>query len=151
MTAFHDGTAVALIWLGALPTLLWWGDQLIRRTSLVVGGYIFACAALPGLLDSALPPISLFAVETLLFLFLMHLVYSADRKFPMILAAVALIGLIARALQQLSLVIAEFEMLTLTNEAGLLLLFALLVATAALARRNRIKQPETIAPEGSLR
>ncbi len=151
MTALVAGMTVPIMWLAALPAMLWWGDRSIRLASFVVAGLLFTYAALPSFVGEPLPPVLLLASDGLLFLFLMSLVYTTDRKFPMILAASALIGLTARALQLLFRDIGNFEPFLLPNGAGLTMLAALLIATASNANRIRLGRSEAIAQQLGLR
>jgi hypothetical protein len=151
MTALAAGMTVPIMWLAASPALLWWGDRSIRLTTFVVAGLLFANAGLPTFIVEPLPPVLLLVSDGLLFLFLMSLVYTTDRKFPMVLAASALIGLTARALQLLSRDIGNFEPFLLLNGAGLTMLVALLIATASHANRIRLGRSEAIAQQRGMR
>jgi hypothetical protein len=77
-------------------------------------------------------------LDLLTFSYFMGLVFAADRRFTLVMAAIALIGLMAQLIALFGFAPAALDLLTASRLGGLAMLLALLAGTSARLLRRRI-------------
>lgn len=141
-----------LLWLVTLPATLVWGDRQLRNASLTFAGLLLACVAANLIRGGDYNSQIIFPlIEAVALALFLRLSLRTNRRFPLFLAAAALIGLSASVLGHSPVASRNLELLTLPHGSGLLMLIALWIATATARSRPQMQSHMPIAPRGSLR
>lgn len=134
MVSWQSFAAVGLF---SLIVALIWGDRVLRVAALGLGGLWLACYLAMTAAEPVYQAPALLSVEVAGLALFLGMSLQVDRRFPFALAAIALIGLMARAVELLGVVSASVGLLTLPRVTGLVAVVILLLATASHNRRQR--------------
>lgn len=109
-------------------------------------GFVVVVMAIFGADHPAYPSRVLLAgLDLLMFSYFMGLVFAADRRFTLVLAAAALIGAVAQVFALFGFAPAALELLTASRAGGVVMVLALLAGTGAhtIRRRQTASKPQT--------